>query len=64
MNAGIVGQLGMKSGSQVVALPHQNGIVALPGENFDAGSDLGDFRGADENHLDGSATGLDGGYCG
>lgn len=64
MNARIVGQLGVKGSSETLTLPNQYGIVALPGENFNAGSDLGDFRRADEDHFEGSASGFDGGYCG
>ena len=64
MNSRIVRQLGMESSSQGLALPDQNGIVALPGENLNSGSDLGDFRSPDEDHFQGSTTALDGGYCG
>ncbi len=64
MNARVVGQFGVERCRQSVALPHQHGVIALPGENFNTGSDLGDFRRADENHFDGASSGFDGPFCG
>ena len=64
MNARVVGQFGVERRRESLALPHQDRILALPGENFNAGSELGDFRRADEDHFDGTAAGGDSVYCG
>lgn len=59
MNATIVGQFGVERSRESLTLPNQHRIIALPGENFDAGSDVSDFRRADEDHFQGASSGFD-----
>ena len=51
MDAPVVGKFRVEGGSQDVFLADENrGVVAL-GEHLDAGADLEQARGADEDHL-------------
>jgi hypothetical protein len=48
-------KLGVEGGGEQVALADEYGSVIASGENFDAGAHARDARGADEDHLDGTA---------
>ena len=52
MDAGIVGEFGMEGGGHGGSLPDgDRGCLAFGGDDFDAGADMLDFRGADEDHF-------------
>jgi len=56
MDAGVVGKLGMKSGSHDSSLSDGDRIVAFRGEHFDSRADAFYFGGANEHHFDGFVT--------
>jgi len=55
VNAGVVAELGMKSGGEDVTLTDEHGVCFARGEGFDGCAGAGDAGGADEDHLEGAA---------
>ena len=51
MDAGVVGKFGMEGCGHRASLPDSDGIVAFGSVYFDAGADVLDLGGADEDHL-------------
>lgn len=51
MNARVVAELGMESGSHRSALADEYGVSTMAGEDFHSGSDFLDFGSADKDHF-------------
>src|SRR5579864_5250517 len=51
MDAGVVTEFGVERGGHGSSLPDRYRVVAFGGDDFDAGAEALDFRGANEDHL-------------
>lgn len=51
VDAGVVGEFGVECGGHGSSLPDGHGVGAFGGENFDAFTDVRDFRSTDEDHF-------------
>jgi hypothetical protein len=55
VDAGVFAELGVEGGGEGVATADEGGLAVAGGESFDAFAEAADARGADEDHLDGTA---------
>ena len=53
VNARVIGKFGMKCSGHSASLPHDNGVIAFGCDYFNPFANVGNFRGSDENHLQG-----------
>ena len=53
VNARVIGKFGMERGGHGASLPHYHGVSAFGCDHFNAVANVRNFRGSDENHLQG-----------
>ena len=53
VNARVIGKFGMECSGHGASLPHYNGVTAFGCDYFNSFADFRNFRGSDENHLQG-----------